>query len=317
MSSDVAFKTALAILIIVDISGNCLVCWVVKRNRDMRTPFNWLLVNLAIADITFAVFQVPNRILTFTHPDGTIGSALCKALTAGNVAWVGAAAGTITLVVIAFERYYTVRCPLSGKGKLTKNTLKVIIPACWIFAVAANLPTFLVTKFDEKTRNCRLNLPKDWMNAANNISWLVLLACIPFALMIGLYSRVVYELWFKPRDDLEVVCRHKGILRVRKRVTLSVITVSVIFGVCWITGLLIYVLIHYNILVFGSASNVVSDIMFMVNSSANPFVYALLNERFRQKIKAMLHCTCKSKRYSPATHEPATIIHQKNQLNTK
>ena len=89
---------------------------------------------------------------------------------------------------------------------------QVIIPACWIFAVAANLPPFLVTKFDEKTRDCRLNLPKDWMNVANDISWLVLLACIPFALMIGLYSRVVYELWFKPRDDLEVVCRHKVIM---------------------------------------------------------------------------------------------------------
>ena len=78
--------------------------------------------------------------------------------------------------------------------------------------MAANLPPFLVTKFDEKTRDCRLNLPKDWMNAANDISWLVLLACTPFALMIGLYSRVVYELWFKPRDDLEVVCRHKVIM---------------------------------------------------------------------------------------------------------
>ena len=90
-----------------------------------RTPFNWLLVNLALADITFAVFQVPNHILTFTPSDVTIGSALCKVLTAGNVAWVGAAAGSITLVVIAFERYYTVRSPVSGKGKLTKNTVKV------------------------------------------------------------------------------------------------------------------------------------------------------------------------------------------------
>ena len=106
-------------------------CWYCLNNivwisySFYRTPFNWLLVNLAIADITFAVFQVPNHILTFTPSDVTIGSALCKVLTAGNVAWVGAAAGSITLVVIAFERYYTVRCPVSGKGKLTKNTLKV------------------------------------------------------------------------------------------------------------------------------------------------------------------------------------------------
>ena len=106
-------------------------CWYYLNNivwmssSLRRTPFNWLLVNLALADITFALFQVPNHILTFTPPDGTIGSALCKVLTAGNVAWVGAAAGSITLVVIAFERYYTVRCPVSGKGKLTKNTVKV------------------------------------------------------------------------------------------------------------------------------------------------------------------------------------------------
>ena len=78
--------------------------------------------------------------------------------------------------------------------------------------MAANLPTFLVTKFDEKTGDCWRNWPKDWMGVANETSWLVLLACIPFALMIGLYSRVVYELWFKPRDGLEVVCRHKVIM---------------------------------------------------------------------------------------------------------
>ena len=89
---------------------------------------------------------------------------------------------------------------------------QVIIPTCWIFAVAANIPLFLVTKYDEKTGDCRWNWPKAWMGAATDTSWLVLLACIPFTLMIGLYSRVVYELWFKPRDDLEVVCRYKVIM---------------------------------------------------------------------------------------------------------
>lgn len=121
------------------------------------------------------------------------------------MAWVGAAAGSITLVVIAFERYYTVRRPVGNKGKLTKKTVKVIIPACWIFAAAVNIPLFLVTKFDEKTRDCQWSWPEDWMGAANETTWLVLFACTPFTLMIGLYSSVVHELWFKPRDDPEVV----------------------------------------------------------------------------------------------------------------
>ena len=84
-------------------------------------------MNLAISDITFAVFVAPNHILNraFTHPDGAIGSGICKILTGGNVAWVGAASSSVTLVAIAVERYYTVTCPLGSKGKLTKRKLKV------------------------------------------------------------------------------------------------------------------------------------------------------------------------------------------------
>ena len=84
-------------------------------------------MNLAVADMTFAMFQAPNHVLkkTFTHPDGAIGSALCKVLTCGNVAWVGQAAASVTLVAIAVERYYTVTSPVGSKSRLTKHTVKV------------------------------------------------------------------------------------------------------------------------------------------------------------------------------------------------
>ena len=92
-----------------------------------RTPINYLLVNLAISDITFAAFVAPNHILNraFTHPEGAIGSGLCKLVTGGNVAWVGAASSSVTLVAIAIERYYTVMCPLGSKGKLSRRKVKV------------------------------------------------------------------------------------------------------------------------------------------------------------------------------------------------
>lgn len=84
-------------------------------------------MNLAISDITFAVFVAPNHILkkAFTHPGGTIGSWLCKFLTAGNVAWVGAASSSVTLVAIAVERYFKVMCPRGSKWKLSERKVKV------------------------------------------------------------------------------------------------------------------------------------------------------------------------------------------------
>ena len=88
-------------------------------------------MNLAISDLTFAAFVAPNHILkkTFTHPDGAIGSGLCMVLTGGNVAWVGAASSSVTLVAIAVEPYYTM-CPLGSRGQLTKRKIKVSKQKC-------------------------------------------------------------------------------------------------------------------------------------------------------------------------------------------
>ena len=93
----------------------------------LRVPINYLLVNLAIADIMFATFIAPQYILsqTFTHPGGFTGKVLCKLLTGGNFAWVGAASSVFTLVNISMERYYAVMYPLSNKGNLSECKLMV------------------------------------------------------------------------------------------------------------------------------------------------------------------------------------------------
>ena len=92
-----------------------------------RIPFNYLLVNLAAADISYAIFAVPNIILSHHvyHPEGLAGTLLCTTLTGRNLGWLGGRASMITLLVIAIERYFAVVHPLGNKGKLTNRKLKV------------------------------------------------------------------------------------------------------------------------------------------------------------------------------------------------
>ena len=99
----------------------------IKRHFISRTPINYLLVNLAFADIMVALFIAPQFVLihTFQHPDGVVGSFLCKFLTGGNLMWTGATASAFSLVAIAFERYFAVIYPYSNAGKLTHGKLKV------------------------------------------------------------------------------------------------------------------------------------------------------------------------------------------------
>lgn len=75
----------------------------------------------------------------------------------------------------------------------------------------------------------------------------------------------------------------------RKRVTFMVVIVSVIFSICWFTDTLMFLLSNY------STANSKSDaiwaigfIMVLFSSAANPFVYALISQRFREKMRRML-----------------------------
>ena len=90
-------------------------------------------MNLAIADMAVAVFFAPRYLFihSITHPEGTAGLLLCKLLTSGNLAWVGAASSVVTLVSTAFERYYAVLHPHGTKGNLTENKVKVNSHPCF------------------------------------------------------------------------------------------------------------------------------------------------------------------------------------------
>ncbi|PFX29525.1 Substance-K receptor [Stylophora pistillata] len=272
-SADISTTVVLAFLIVVGIIGNSLVCVVMMKYRDMRVPINYLLVNLAAADIMFATFITPQYVLShaFSHPSGMTGTLLCKLLTGGNFAWVGAASSVFTLVNIAIERYGV-----------------FLIPGSWVFSLIVNFPVFLVVDIDDKIGACVRIWPKKWMPQAYNVAWFVVMAIIPLTVMVVLYSRVVYRLWFKyTPDDSEHGNRHKGLQKVRKRATLSVLVVSIIFAICWITDSIVYIVSHFSAESFGPAVYSVSNTMIMFNSAVNPFVYGLVNRRFRDKIKIM------------------------------
>lgn len=78
----------------------------------------------------------------------------------------------------------------------------MIIPGSWILSLIISIPHFLKTDFDTElaTYQCTYEWPEQWMNTA--YTWatnaFVLLSIV---LMTGLYTRVVYTLWFKRNDD--------------------------------------------------------------------------------------------------------------------
>ena len=88
----------------------------------------------------------------------------------------------------------------------------MIIPCFWIFSAILEIPEFLNDQFDKKIdpKFCIRVWPdhQKWiLKALFYVSFVI--GIVSFMLMVGLYSGVVYTLWFKSDDDNELTYRQK------------------------------------------------------------------------------------------------------------
>ncbi|XP_031556068.1 tachykinin-like peptides receptor 86C [Actinia tenebrosa] len=290
-ASEAALTAAFGVMIFTDLIGNTLVILTVIKTRAMRTPMNYLLANLAVADITVALFIAPRYIFShaYTHPGGQVGTYLCKFLTGEVFTWVGALTSVYTLVAISFERYYAVMQPQSIKGRFTLRKFQITAASCWTFATLWNIPLFTFFSFDEKNQLCNFVWPfPDFPKYHSTINAFVY-GAIPIGTMVCLYSRVTYRLWFKQNDHTSAATQ-QGTIKARKRVTKMVLIVSIIFSIMWMPNLVTYPVSAYSEVALYDAVHVMSIVFVTLNSSINPIVYSLQSNMFRRNIWRVVTC---------------------------
>ena len=257
----------------------------------MKTPTNYLLVNLASADIVVAFFIGIQFIVTptFTHPQGTLGAVLCKIVTGGTPGWVGAVASVFSLVAISIERYWAVLHPHSQKIKLTKTKIVVLALLSWIASLTWAIPGFLATTYIKEFKGCAHSFSKPTYAKLYTVGWSVVAGVIPISIMTALYSKVVYRLWFVNNATTESTQR--ALLRYRKRVTKMVIFVTVVYVLCWVPELLIYFLGFTGTITLQPFHHAIASALIVFNSSINPTVYSLQSSKFRKHLGELICCT--------------------------
>ena len=126
------------ILFLSNIFGNSIIILAVALdpNKNLRTPFNWLVVNLAAADLIAGIFTDPiSAIFHFKLSLGKVENTVSEKTVMNMSFFISCTASSLTISSLAVERYLAVRKPVINRTKLTNKRILFTVVAIWLISL--------------------------------------------------------------------------------------------------------------------------------------------------------------------------------------
>ncbi|XP_022782724.1 neuropeptide FF receptor 2-like isoform X2 [Stylophora pistillata] len=131
-------------IFVFSLVGNSLISIIVFKSRAMRKPINFLIVNMAMSDLLFAIFVVPPNLVGMHFQTSFLvepqGEVFCKLVE--FMIHVSASVSVQSLVLIAVDRFGAVVYPLRPP-LITSKLCCFLIVATWIISFGIYSPYFL------------------------------------------------------------------------------------------------------------------------------------------------------------------------------
>ena len=127
----------------------CLL-FAVSLTGNARNPVNYFIANMAISDLLFPIFLIPQVLVQLNTNtwliDGPLGQALCKL--SGYLVDVSSAVSIQSVVIIAVDRFRAVVFPLRSP-LISSKRCRFFILATWIIAMVVFCPSLFTWKVVE------------------------------------------------------------------------------------------------------------------------------------------------------------------------
>ena len=273
---------------IVALAGNTLLIYIVFRNPGTRNLTSFLFVNMAVADLMVAVFQMPVSITHFYvfGSSDFLGAFICRFLY--YAVYVSTMASIFCLTVMAFDRYFAVVHPFRQSIWFRKP--KIIIPMIWISSMV--LMSIVPVAFKLIHGKCQIepSLILPFYAYFFAVGFL-----LPLTVISVLYTLVVHKLWLhKVPVDHNISENQREQEIPKKKVIRMLIIVVVVFAVCWLP-VHVYQMNDGVSIVSGDTANWPHYVIIYIcywfsqaNSAINPLLYIALNEKMKAAFKNMI-----------------------------
>jgi len=290
---------------LISIFGNGMVMLLFMKTQNLRTPANYLIVNLAFSDFSMMLSQFPFFAWNcFNGGVWTFSPFMCELY-----ACLGSITGLCslwTLAFISFDRYNVIVNGMNGTP-LTPGRAMMMILFCWAYAIGWSIPPFFgwgrylpegildSCSFDYLTRDFNLR--------TFGIAIFVFDFCIPASIIIFAYVLIVKAI-VAHESSMRAQAKKMNVSNLRSnadaqaqsaevRIAKVALTNVSLWMICWVP----YASVVVQGLFFDQTkiTPLVSMLPALLAKSAscyNPITYAINHPKFRLALKKQMPGFC-------------------------
>lgn len=293
------------IALIIGLVGNVLVCVTFCQSAVLRRSVtNYFVTSLALSDLLAVIFIIPVKIhFALNNHDFCAPLEVCKMYFTTDVTFF--VASITNLFAITIDRYLAITRPYDYKEILTPARSKIIIVLIWISSAIWGIMINYNSEtgnFDNIIINENKCFPKH--RKMYYITQYSVVFFLPSLIMLVVYAKIlrIALSHAKTMDSRRVThgsdrnnnrSQQAKFFTNRKlelRATKVVLVVYGTFIVCWLPVIL--VTLGHLLKVTESTSLVIytifGEMLPVINSILNPFIYGILHRDFKHGIKRML-----------------------------
>lgn len=201
--------------------------------------------------------------------------------------------------VVAMERYFVILKSSVHLTKAVKSIMWELILAIWLLAAVLSAPGFLIATLRQKfiwrnaSRNTTVEIPR-WIEIFYTTYSFVIFTfdlILPSVTMIYCYTRIIYHAEANKATNV-------ALLQSKRKLTKLFILVTLIFLIAWIPTFTRLIVLQFVSINEAWKFEMISFLLGLAGSTANPVIYSLRYPRFRQEVVKTLTFLryCKGKR---------------------
>ena len=286
------------LVLFLSLMGNFIVIAVFYRNKTLRTPVHYLIVNMAVSDLIIPVVFVPLVIAEQYYDslwmfDGVIGTLLCKL---EKVAWsISITVSILSMVSIAVERFHAILFAMKPPLISRKKCLQGIV-LMWITSTVFQAHIIYGYKLVRKDSGTYCEFQWEPVAYTEKLKQIfqvlfLVLSAVSAVVLTVLYSSIIIFL-NKQKSSIHmaseiVKCKAKE----NRKVTCMLVMVVIVFCVVWIPSHVRFSILYFrpNLKLPYSFSSIAKGLPILY-AVINTVVYFLFNENYHRGFKELLCC---------------------------